>query len=289
MGSREFEIKQGTIYNIGAVTCSLASVKVTIRYSDELAALMDAEVSSVKVTVGSSQLTYPVSETRPGYFHEGKSLVAEFSGVIKGNKEQMIKAIPDVKPGHHYIITFAVKSATGGYVDPKHISIDTSVTVEHLRYTMDMDETILDSSDRPNGGNGGGEEPSEQISFTSSTLSFTDNNPTDLAEAKVLIHADKAHIQPCCRHYIRRSYRRFPQGSGAGFDIRPCSSRRNAGRACRSGISHWCRSDRQDRRDFDITQFLPLLDIYQGVHKFHITVTDADGNKADRTLSFIVE
>ena len=40
---------------------------------------------------------------------------------------------------------------------------------------------------------------------------------------------------------------------------------------------------------FDITQFLPLLDIYQGVHKFHITVTDADGNKADRTLSFIVE
>ena len=51
MGSREFEIKQGTIYNIGAVTCSLASVKVTIRYSDELAALMDAEVSSVKVTV----------------------------------------------------------------------------------------------------------------------------------------------------------------------------------------------------------------------------------------------
>ena len=33
MGSREFEIKQGTIYNIGAVTCSLASVKVTIRYS----------------------------------------------------------------------------------------------------------------------------------------------------------------------------------------------------------------------------------------------------------------
>lgn len=71
--------------------------------------------------------------------------------MIKGNKEQIIKAIPDVKPGHHYIITFAVKSATGGYVDPKHISIDTSVTVEHLGYTVDMDETILDSSDRPNG------------------------------------------------------------------------------------------------------------------------------------------
>ncbi len=289
MGSREFEIKQGTIYNIGAVTCSLASVKVTIRYSDELAALMDAEVSSVKVTVGSSQLTYPVSETRPGYFHEGKSLVAEFSGVIKGNKEQIIKTIPDVKPGHHYIITFAVKSATGGYVDPKHISIDTSVTVEHLGYTVDMDETILDSSDRPNGGNGGGEEPSEQISFTSSTLSFTDNNPTDLAEAKVLIHADKgisSLVVDIISDDLTDDFLR-EVGLASTFDLAVPGEMQGA----LAGLGFPTGAEVTGKTDvtFDITQFLPLLDIYQGVHKFHITVTDADGNKADRTLSFIVE
>ncbi|MDE6628260.1 MAG: hypothetical protein K2K36_02695, partial [Muribaculaceae bacterium] len=39
----------------------------------------------------------------------------------------------------------------------------------------------------------------------------------------------------------------------------------------------------QTELDFDITQFMPLI-MEAGDHKFHITVTDADGDSSAKTL-----
>ena len=40
---------------------------------------------------------------------------------------------------------------------------------------------------------------------------------------------------------------------------------------------------------FDITQFVPLLNIYQGTHQFKITATDANNVQVVKLLTFVVE
>lgn len=294
VGSETFSVVEAEVHNVGTVVCTLANIKVSVRYSDALAAIMDPS-SSVTVEAANTSLQFMANEDRAGYFRhiEGAStLVATFNGLINGNTETLRKVLDDVKPGHHYILTYDVKTASvgGGFAAPS-VDVDASVDGEEIQFTVDPgDDKILDGSDRP-GGNGGGQNPPSgdgKITFTSSQLSFTEENSTSVAEAVVLIHSDEgiAKLEVDIISDQLTDEMLSDVGLAAHFDLAHPGDFTEA----LEGLGFKTGNDVIGKNDitFDITQFMTLLDIYEGVHKFKITVTDAAGNADSRTLSFKV-
>lgn len=294
-GSETFTIAEGEVHNVGTVVCTLSNIKVSVRYSDALAEIMDPS-SSVTVEASNSSLQFMATEDRAGYFRhvEGMStLVATFTGQIKGNTETIRKVLDDVKPGHHYILTYDVRKTGvgGGFASPT-LQVDATVDGESIDFTVNPgDDAILDDSDRP-GGNGGGENPpsgDDKITFTSSMLSFTEENPTSVAEAIVLIHADegieKLEVDIISEQLTNEMLQDV--GLASHFDLAHPGELAGA----LESLGFQTGADVVGKKDitFDITQFMSLLNIYSGVHKFNISVTDASGNTASRTLSFKVD
>lgn len=292
--ARNFDIQLGTVNYLGAVECRLASVKVSVVMSDELLAAVDASATAVKVSVGTGSLSFRAGEQRSGYFHSGASLVAEFAGSIGGNAVSVVKAISSVTPGHHYIINYTARTPQGGFVDPRSIGLDVSVTDVNLGFSLDVEEPVLDSSDRPGGNQGGSEpdpgpEPGGEITFSSSQLSFTDVNPTSVAEAVVQIHASEGiaslEVEIISEHLTDDFLHEV--GLASAFDLAAPGSLEPA----LAGLGFPTGAQVSGRTDvtFNITQFIPLLNIYPGTHSFRITVTDTAGASDSRTLTFIAQ
>lgn len=158
-GSKEFEVTAGKITSLGVVTCKFASLKVSIKFTDDLRNYLgdDTEVSVVANDEG--RLVYTPAETRSGYFEviEGSTtLVVTFNGTVNGNAETVRKVYTDVEPGQHRIITYDVKTTQQpipdetGQIDPSNgISLDISVTDEDLSGNVTVEEEPLPDEPRP--------------------------------------------------------------------------------------------------------------------------------------------
>lgn len=307
LGEKDFSIADSEITEIGVVTCQFASLKVTIKFSDELRAIMadDTQVSVVAGENGTS-LVYTPSETRAGYFEvvdESTTLVATFTGTVNGYAENLIKTYNDVTAGQHWIITFTVKDYPNipdeyGNIDPSEgINVDVSVETVDVDGNVDVDEDVLDSSDRP-GKEDGGEEPptpggdddDEAITFSSETLSFTTANSTDVSPAVVNIQAKNkiAHLVV----KISSTSQDFINVLGdpsvdipTEFDLAYPGDKADvyAGLGFKVGDEVIGATS----IDFDITQFVPLLEIYEGTHTFTITVTDQQNLQNSAALTFV--
>lgn len=289
-GSEQFPIESGEVHNVGQIICKLANVKVTVHYSDRLLELMDGS-SAVTVEAGNGSLAFGAAETRAGYFQylEGATtLIATFNGTVGGRTETLRKVLTDVHPGHHYILNYTVRS--GGFIDPKGIAIDGHITDATIGFIINTDEEPLDDSDRPGGDNqqtpGDEKDP---ITFSSPMLSFTDVNSTKVADASVLIHAEHG-ISSLTVDIISNDLNDemlHDVGLASHFDLAAPGDLADA----LTGLGFPVGSDVTGQKDltFDITQFMPLLEIYPGTHAFRITVTDSEGNTESRTLTFIAE
>lgn len=139
--SVQFSIEENKITdNIGTVECSLANVKVTILFDENLVKVM-SEDSKVTVKVGEKgSLSFTKNTDESGYFHydEGSNTIAaEFSGIVDGDKTEESKSYPNVQPGNHYRITFKLHSIDPnepGEINPgaegEEIKIDATVQLE---------------------------------------------------------------------------------------------------------------------------------------------------------------
>ncbi len=297
VGSTDFTIEADKITNLGTVTCTLSNVKVSVRYSDALTALLDPSSTVTVTTVDGASLTYSATETRSGYFAyvEGNTtLVASFAGKVSGRDESITKTITGLLPGHHYILNFTVKQ--GGYVDPKAPAIDFSLVEVDLSVSIEgMDDDTLDASDRP-GGNSQPEQPeqpeepaTDAITFTSSTLSFTSVNLTTVSEAKVVIAAEAgiANLKvDIISNDLTDEFLRSV-GLAASFDLAYPGDIKDG--LAGLGFPTGAEVIGQKEITFDITQFMTLLDIYPGQHSFRITVTDMGGATDSRTLTFLAQ
>ncbi len=155
--SKEFTIVKDEITEIGTLVCKLANVKVSIRYSDELAALIgNGDDVNVNVVVGElGSLDFAFSETRAGYFRYVESsttLVATFSGTVDGFFLNEYKVYSDVAPGQHRIITFSLKSNPlnpdeYGSIGTSGLSIDATVTNVDLTIDVPVTEEPVDPDD----------------------------------------------------------------------------------------------------------------------------------------------
>lgn len=141
--SVQFSIEENKITdNIGTVECSLANVKVTILFDENLVKVMGDD-SKVTVKVGEKgSLSFTKNTDESGYFHydEGSNTIAaEFSGIVDGDETKESKSYNNVQPGNHYRITFKLHSIDPnepGEINPgaegEEIKIDATVQLEDL-------------------------------------------------------------------------------------------------------------------------------------------------------------
>lgn len=141
--SVQFSIEENKITdNIGTVECSLANVKVTILFDENLVKVM-SEDSKVTVNVGEKgTLSFTKNTDESGYFHydEGSNTIsAIFSGIVDGDDTTESKSYNNVQPGNHYRITFKLHSVDPnepGEITPgapgDEIKIDATVQLEDL-------------------------------------------------------------------------------------------------------------------------------------------------------------
>jgi hypothetical protein len=207
VGEKTFSITSDSISQIGVVTCSLANVKVTVDFSDELKAVMGDDC---KVTVNANDegsLEFTKNETRAGYFEfveSSKTIVAVFSGTVNGNQESLTFTATDLEAGQYRKITFKMagsdieKPVESGTVTVSGISLVAEVTTSSLTGSASIEEDAMDDSDRPgqqdpatpdNGDNSGDNNNgdgdndndnngsvAESVTFSCATASLTEPN-----------------------------------------------------------------------------------------------------------------
>lgn len=176
VGSENFEISANKITEVKPVVCKRENVRVTVRYDEQLKALM-GEDAGVTVDAGegrSVNLRFGKDETRDGYFalnDNWTTLVARFEGTIDGHKEDFTKLYSDVKAGDHFIITYAYSSPSdptgNGGINAEEITIDSRVERVDKDGKVSVVEEVITGDGRPSDGEeekpdpnpGGGDEP----------------------------------------------------------------------------------------------------------------------------------
>lgn len=158
-GEQAFSIKANEITDVAVVKCTLANIRVTVKFTDDLVKASAGDLKVVVRSEGAQSLTYTPSETRSGYFAAVDGLVTlsvAFTGTVSGTEEKFTKAVTDVAAGQHRIITFGLKTnpneppTPSGGIDPTDgINVSTEVIGEDLTADVPFEEEILDPSDRP--------------------------------------------------------------------------------------------------------------------------------------------
>lgn len=158
VGSANFDIQTGKITKIGEVVASFASLKVSIRFSDDFKSVSD---NNAKVTVkgnNGSQLVYSINETRSGYFALGEAttFAAHFEGNINGVSTKEQTTFKDVNAGEHHILTYKIKSNPtipdqSGNIgsDGSGIEIGQDYETVDKNGNVSVEEDYTNPSDRP--------------------------------------------------------------------------------------------------------------------------------------------
>ncbi len=315
-GEKDFSIIDGEITEIGTVVCKLGNIKVTITFTDELKAVAGSESKVTVIANDEGSLDFGLNETRSGYFEalEGSStLVASFTGTINGVVENNIRKIyRDVKAGDHYIIKFGLAKNPDmdeefGNVDLDGILLDVTHEVENVDNNINMDEEVLDGSDRT-GKEDTKEEPivpddpvdpgiNDTIEFTTTpgTLNLTGVNELSefgpgAKEAKV----NMASEYPIANLLVVIDSPALPAEDLEGMGLAKEMDIANPG-DCAQGLTDLglLNPDVEVKgaktAEFDITSFMPMLGAIAQpgqLHKFVLTLKDNAGHSKSITLTF---
>ncbi len=321
-GEKTFDIKANEITEIGTVTCTFSNIRVSVNYTDKLKELMGEDVTvAVKCSETGSELVFTPGEKRSAYFKAlpgSTTLAAEFTGTVKNQSVSLVKALADVKAGQHRVITFDVRTPNPNVPDEfGGISVSgdgqgvklgdglylfADVETVDVNGNVNSTETGDGSAQRP-----GKEDPKnddddptppgpvqgEPIKIESAGMSFdTQMDPTTVTDAVVTITADKG---------IRNLEVEIIPGGEAFEDVLKsvdvplqfdlAHTKDQAERDAMVGFKFPVDEEVVNATSvkFDITEFVPLLAMYPGAPQFVLTVTDNEGNKLSKTLSFIVK
>ena len=312
MGSKTFTIEANKLTEIGVIQCVLSNIKVSIKYDSSITPYLGDDVKVVVVANDQGSLIYTKGETRPGYFEaiEGSStLVATLTGTICGYYETVVNTYTDAQAGQHRIITYKLKGTDPvtpdevGTINPgEGINVDTDVVVEDINNSINNDEDVI-PGDRP-----GQEDPEnptdpdpenptdpepgvDPITFTSTTIDFDNpNTPTEGVSYVVNIHAEATFAHLLVEIISNDLTDEMLRGVGlaAQFDL---AYPGDLEEALKGSFGFPVGNEVIGQTDvvFDITNFVPLLNIYPGTHQFKITATDANNIQVVKTLTFVVQ
>lgn len=308
VGSADFSIEAGKITEIGSILCKFMSIKVTIKYTKELASKL-GESAHVKVVANDrGELDFVYGETRSGYFEavDGSStLVAEFFANINGNDVYAIKSFGDVTAGQHHIITFSIKNGTGtipdeyGQISQDGITIDANIEHEDVSSNTQVSDNSGSSDHKRPGDEEWPDEPGpddpvdDPISFiTELKLGPSTNDVVAGNKYIVNIKADngienlKVNISSTNEGFIASAGEMLPMSFDlAHLDDELFESLASIGLEGNDAVLG------KKKVPFEITELVPLLGAFPGTHTFTIEVTDkADpANNKSMSLIFVVK
>lgn len=305
-GEKSFTVSKDGVTEIGVITCKLANIKVTIDYTDELRAVMGDDCKVVVSANDEGSLEFTADETRAGYFEAvsgSTSLVAVFTGTVDGNQEKLTYIATDVEGGQHRKITFKLRSHNAtrpdeeGTIAVSGVRLEATVDDIDLNANVSLEEDVLGDSDRP--GNEGGstetEPANDDITFYCATASFDEpnkvsNDSEESVDVVVNIHAVNGieHLIVTINttnddFLLALSDLYMP----TTFDLAYPGDKADVYKGL--GLPVGDEVLGATSLDFDISQFVPLLGIYPGTHKFQISVTDSKQQQLVKTLTFVVE
>lgn len=197
-GKKTFKINKDKITEIGTVTCSFASLKVSVRFGDDLRKVMGDDVKVRVVANDEGELVFTPSETRSGYFEvvEGSTtLAAYFTGTVNGVVEDITSTYTEVKAGTHYILNYTLRTnplepdPETGMIDPSQgIYVLPGVEEETKDGSVNNDEEII-----PGLGDHNQEEFVEQVDmkYDASAQQITIAAPAGLASVTVAVADDE--------------------------------------------------------------------------------------------------
>ena len=314
LGSKEFDIENSKITEIGTVTCKFSNLRVSIKFSDDLAAAMGSDVEVTVVANDEGELVFKGDETRSGYFAvvEGSNtLAATFKGTVNGHMENLHRVYTSIEAGQHIIITFSLKTnpnepdAETGQIDPT-----TGITIEHSVIDENKNGSVNpgeDNEKEPDNGRPDEEFPDnpnpnpnpdpnpdpnpgteDAITFESSLTFGTPMEAVAGTDGKIIIKAP-AGIKNLIVT-INSTNDDFAETVAVLSGVDLTNPGDTAGPVFQSfGIVTGDQVLNQTEVPFDITQFIPLLGGFPGTHTFGIDVTDNDGNNAKRDIIFTVQ
>lgn len=307
--SEKFNIVKNQLTNIGTVTCKLSNIKVSIKFSDELKALMGEDCKVTVIANDEGMLEFGPNETRSGYFQavEGSStLISTFTGTIRGNYEEIRKIYTDVEAGQHRIITYSVKAGDPTIPDENGqisiadgITVDMSTIDESIEGNVPVDEDVIEG-DRPGQEDPvdpepeDPEEPSEEYFTFDTAISLTETNPAiEGNDYSIVIKS----VNPLTNLKVKIESGYLTEeflgsvGLVTEFDLANLTPELET--QLGDGGFGFPTGDEvkgQTEVTFDLTPFIPLLNLSStpnDIHKFHLTVIDDQGNEKTITLTFI--
>lgn len=316
-GSKDFKIADGKITEIGAVTCTFQSLKVSVAYSDQLKAMMGTDCKVLVVANDEGRLTYMPDETRTGCFAvvEGSNtLVASFAGSVGGAPTQVLKTFNNVAPGQHYKLTFALKGVDPTMPDEfgqisllDGVTIDLSVVDENIGSNLDDDEDIITDPTRPDQDPekpGKPDQPTPDdpvvpdysITITSETFDIdVPNTPAEgsyvvvinssdgIAHLYVDITTDSEAFRSSAGEMVPLSFDlAYPENTPGEYNGMTATEALSNLQFPMQGAVIGAHS-----LDFNITTFVPLLGAFSGTHNFKLTVVDLNGHQLSKTLTFV--
>lgn len=311
-GEKSFKITADKVTAIGELVCKFASIKVTIGYSDLLKKYMedDCRVTVVCNDVGS--LEFNPKESKAGYFEalEGSStLVATFKGSVNGSQALQRVALNDVVGGTHRLIVFKLTPASeekGYLVVDDGITIDYEIFDQQGNGTIDIEEDIIGGDNRPGHEDDDEDDPSENtITITSQTLSFdTPMNPLDFGNPDENPELKKAIVNISAPKGIKNLNVTISSTSEDFIDVladeavdvptqfdlsNPVVNGKDYSEKFKTQFGFPVGNDVKNQTTvvFDITQFVPLLRLYDGTHTFTLETVDNTGKKLKKNLVFI--
>lgn len=296
-GSADFEIKANEITDCTVVTCKFASVKVTVNFTQALlrASNNGADLKVVVESTAGNSLEFTAETVgKAGYFKAAdQTLALHFTGTVGGYAEDFTRVVEDVVPGQYRKVTFGLTAndvdmpAETGNVEIGGVSVSSDVEDEDLTINNSYDEPNLGGNDRP-----GKEDPEDPeppgpgddtdcIDFKSENLNLEAPNTTaDLAGKAAVVEIISEHgisslmvtiesdgLTPEVLDEVQLTDQ---------FDLAAPGSYKDAIK----GLGLPVEEDVLGKNsvEFDITQFIPLLNIYPGKNVFKLNVTDSEGH-----------
>ncbi len=313
-GSQNFVIKANEVTMVDPIVCTLANIKVTVKFTDKLVNASAGDLKVIVRTEGANSMTFTPAETRSAYYPATEGLItlsSAFSGTVNGGQEQFTKAIQNVEAGQHRIITYdlstnpALPPEETGTIDIEGSAINVSTNVEEEDLTVDIpyEDEILDPSDRPGQETGGGDDPNpptpgdDPVTFSSSLGDLDKVYDIDEFQAngwtadltiksteglqKVMIKIDSRCLPPSELEGI---------GLREEFDLVHPEDLAGA----LNGLGFATINEGDKEASFNVTTFIGMLGgltpsdgVYPVQSNFIITVTDVKGNTATTSMKFV--
>lgn len=317
-GEKEFNIETSKITKVGEVEAKFASLRVSIKFDDELKKVLGSNTTVTVKGTNNSELVFTPNETRSGYFaiDGSTTFAAHFSGDIDGVKTENATTFQSVEAGQHHIITYNVKNGpeipeqTGG-IDKPGVSLDVNYDVANgIDHNTSVDEDLLDSSDRP------GQEESSDPKDPENPDDNPENPGEDEDKAIVFEAKDSPNFQLNSVNYVTdknkdsfgkvivhiiaeneiKLFNVKIESDDQGFldainDVLQTEFELTEPGDIKDKLDDLSLTNGDEVKgakevDFEITDFIPLLAVFNGNHEFVLTITDNENKVGTKRLKF---